>query len=129
MTIEMTLLLWSTALAFAHILVQMLLSRRNYGMAYLRSQRDSTPEPNKWTVRGNSALRNFLESYGIFIALTVTAELTGRSDGLTQWGAQLWFWARWLFLPAYFIDALPMRSPIWGISLLGLVLMFIGVAF
>ncbi len=129
MSIELTLLIWSAALAFAYLTVQSTLYRMDYGVAHAGSQRDNEREPNKWTVRGNRALRNFLETYGIFIALAVATELSGRSDGLTQWGSQIWFWARWAYLPGYFIDVPMLRSAIWSVSLLGLVLLFVGVAF
>ena len=128
MTVELTLLVWSTVLAVAYLGVQLTLYRIDYGVEHANSQRDHERPPNKWTVRGQRALNNFLETYGIFIALAVATELSGRSDGLTQWGAQIWFWARWAYLPAYFIDIGQMRSLIWTVSLGGLVAMFLGVA-
>lgn len=129
MSTELTLLIWSAALAFVYVVVQSTAYRLDYGIKYAGTQRDDERPPNKWAGRGNRALRNFLETYGIFIALAVATELGGRSDALTQWGAQLWFWARWAYLPAYFIDVPLMRSAIWSVSVLGLVLLFIGVAF
>ena len=129
MTIELTLLIWSALLGAAYLGVQSTLYRIDYGVKHANSQRDHEREPNKWTVRGQRALENFLETYAIFIAMAVAIELSGRSDGLTQWGAQIWFWARWAYLPAYFIDVPQLRSSIWTVSLVGLVLMFVGVAF
>lgn len=129
MSVELTLLVWSAALAFAYLGVQLTLYRLDYGLEHANSQRDHERPPNKWTVRGQRALSNFLETYAVFIALAVAAELAGRSDGLTQWGAHIWFWARWAYLPAYFIDINQMRSLIWTVSFIGLVLMFLGVAF
>lgn len=128
MSVELTVLVWSAVLAFAYLGVQLTLYRIDYGVEHANSQRDYERPPNKWTVRGQRALSNFLETYGIFIALAVATEMSGRSDGLTQWGAHIWFWARWAYLPAYFIDINQMRSLIWTISFLGLVLMFFGVA-
>lgn len=129
MSIELTLLVWSAVLAAAYLGVQLTLYRMDYGIEHANSQRDDERPPNKWTRRGQRALSNFLETYGVFIALAVATELSGRTDGLTQWGGQIWFWARWAYLPAYFIDIAQMRSLIWTISLVGLVLMFAGVAF
>lgn len=129
MSIELTMLIWSAVLALAYVIVQSTAYRLDYGVLYAGSQRDNERPPNKWAARGERALRNFLETYGIFIALAVATELSGRSDGLTQWGAQIWFWARWAYLPAYFIDIPLMRSAFWMVSLIGLVLMFVGVAF
>ena len=129
MSIELTLLIWSGALAAAYVIVQSTLYRMDYGVIFAGTPRDNERAPNKWTARGEKALRNFLETYGIFIALAVATELAGRSDGLTQWGAQIWFWARVAYLPAYFIDIPFFRSSIWFVSAIGLSLLFLGVAF
>jgi uncharacterized MAPEG superfamily protein len=130
MSIELTLLIWSAVLAFLYLGVQSTLFRMDYGVKYANSQRDDDPPPpSKWHARGEKALRNLLETYAVFVALAVATELSGRSDNLTQWGAHLWFWARLVYLPAYFIDIRQLRSGIWSVSLLGLLLMFIGVAF
>ncbi|WIY51960.1 MAPEG family protein [Devosia sp. YIM 151766] len=129
MTIELTLLIWSAVLALAYVAVQSLAALRDYGPDYASSQRDGEPPAGKWAGRGQRALRNFLETYSIFIALAVAVELTGRSDSLTQWGAHIWFWARWAYIPAYFTEVRYLRSGIWALSMLGLVLLFIGVAF
>ncbi|KKB07336.1 MAPEG family protein [Devosia chinhatensis] len=129
MSIELTLLIWSAALAFAYLLVQSTAYRLDYGLMHAGSQRDNERKPNKWAARGNRALRNFLETYGVFIALAVATEVSGRSDWLTQWGTQIWFWSRWVYLPAYFIDIPFLRSAVWSVSLVGLFLLFVGVAF
>ena len=129
MSIELTYLIWSVALAFLYLIVQSTLYRMDYGVEFAGSQRDYEREPNKWTVRGQRALSNFLETYAVFIALVVATELSGRSDGLTQWGAHIWFWSRLFYLPAYFIDIRFLRSGIWTISAIGLLVMFVGVAF
>ncbi|SMQ72522.1 Uncharacterized conserved protein, MAPEG superfamily [Devosia lucknowensis] len=129
MTIELSLLIWSAILAFAYLGVQSIVYRMDYGIKHANSQRDNERPPNKWTVRAQRALGNFLETYPVFIVLAVATELSGRSDGLTQWGAIIWFAARWAYLPAYFIDIKQLRSSIWSISLMGLLLMFFGVAF
>lgn len=129
MSIELTYLIWSAALGFAYVVVQSTAYRMDYGLLHAGSQRDNERPPNKWAARGDRALRNFLETYGLFIALAVATELSGRSNGLTQWGTQLWFWARVAYLPAYFIDIPFARSAVWTLSLVGLVMLFIGVAF
>ena len=129
MSIELTLLIWSAALAAAYVIVQSTVYRLDYGIQHAATPRDNEREPNKWTARGNKALRNFLETYGIFIALAIATEIAGRSDALTQWGSQIWFWMRVLYLPAYFIEVPFLRSSIWFISAIGLVVLFVGVAF
>lgn len=129
MSIELTLLIWSAALAGAYLIVQSTVYRLDYGVAHAATGRDDERQPGKWTARANRALRNFLETYAVFIALAVATELSGRTDGLTQWGAHLWFWARLVYLPAYFSDVPFLRSSIWMVSAIGLALFFVGVAF
>ena len=129
MSIEMTLLIWSAVLVGAYVLVQSTFYRLDYGVMHAASARDGERSPGVLNGRAERALRNLLETYGVFVALAIATELTGRSDAFTQWGAQLWFWSRWLYLPAYVAGIPFIRSAIWLVSALGLVLMFLGVAF
>ncbi len=127
MSVELTLLIWSTFLAGTYISVQAMLWRMQKGLIYSTMPRDDEPPSNKWTARGERALRNFLETYGIFIALAVATELSGRSDDWTRWGAHIWFWSRWVYLPLYIFGVPYIRSQVWFVSSLGLTLMFFGV--
>uniref|UniRef100_UPI0038995BBE MAPEG family protein n=1 Tax=Devosia algicola TaxID=3026418 RepID=UPI0038995BBE len=53
--------------------------------------------------------------------------LSGRAGPLSLWGGQLYFWARWVYLPSYLIGVPYVRSACWLVSALGLVLMFFSV--
>ena len=127
--IELTLLVWSTLVFGLYMGAQSTLYRMQYGIEFANGARDGEAPQNKLTARSDRALRNFLETYGLFIALAVATELSDRSDMLTQWGAIIWFVCRIAYLPLY-VAGIPMiRSLVWFISFIGLVLMFIGVAF
>lgn len=129
MSIELTLLVWSAALVGLYIGVQSVLYRLQHGVKFAASARDREPPPDLYNARADKALRNLLETYAVFVALAVATELGGRSDALTQWGAQLYFWPRLVYLPLYVFGVQYLRSAVWLLSALGLVLMFIGVAF
>lgn len=129
MSIELTLLIWSTTLFAGYIGVQSILYRMQHGVEFANGGRDNEAPPNLLNARADKAMRNFLETYGVFLALAVATELSGRSDGLTQWGAHLYFWARWAYLPLYIMGVQHIRSLAWLVSAVGLMLMFIGVAF
>lgn len=129
MSIELTLLIWSTTLFGGYIGVQSVLYRMQYGIDFANSARDREAPPNLWNARAEKALRNLIETYGVFVALAVATELSGRSDGFTQWGAQLYFWARWAYLPLYLAGVQYVRSLVWSVAATGLALMFFGVAF
>lgn len=129
MSVELTLLIWSAALVGLYIVVQSVLYRLQHGVKFAGSARDHEPPPDLYNARADKALRNLLETYAVFVALAVATELSGRSDALTQWGAQFYFWPRLVYLPLYIFGVQYVRSAVWLLSALGLVLMFIGVAF
>ena len=126
MPLEIAYLIWSAGLGLVYLSVQAGLYRRQIGIAEANNTRDNEPEPDLMTGRGNRALRNFLESYALFVALAVGVTLADTSDWMTQWGCVLWFWARVVYLPLYVFGISPARSIVWSVSFLGLVLMFIG---
>jgi uncharacterized MAPEG superfamily protein len=129
MSVELTLLLWSTVLLGAYLTTQAMLWRFQKGFVYSATARDDEPPANVMTARGQKALRNFLETYGVFIALVVVIEFAGRSDALTQWGAHIWFWCRWVYLPLYVFGVPGLRSLVWFVGACGLALMFFGILF
>jgi uncharacterized MAPEG superfamily protein len=129
MSIELTLLIWSTTLFAGYVGVQSILYRIQHGLLFANGNRDNEAPPNIWNTRAEWALRNLLETYVVFVALAVATELSGRSDALTQWGAQLYFWARWIYLPLYIFGVPYIRSLVWLVSAGGLIAMFFGVAF
>lgn len=79
MSTELTLLVWSAVLVGVYVLVQSSFYRIDYGTQHGASARDNERPPNVMTQRSDKALRNLLESYGVFVALAVATELSGRS--------------------------------------------------
>ena len=129
MTLELTLLVWSTVVFGLYMGAQSITYRMQYGVEFANGPRDDEAPQNDLTARADKALRNFLETYGVFIVLAVVTELSGRSDAFTQWGAVIWLVCRIVYLPLYVTGVQNIRSLVWFSSFIGLVLMFIGVAF
>lgn len=129
MSLELSLVVWSALLFALYIGAQSTLYRLQHGVQYALTARDNEAPPTPYTARSEKALRNFLETYGLFVALALASAVAGESNVLTQWGALLYFVARIVYLPLY-VFGIPMwRSLVWIVSLIGLVLMFFGVAF
>jgi len=128
MTIEVTLLIWSTGLYALYVGVQSTLYRMQHGVEFAATGRDNEPPPNKWNSRAEKALRNLNETYPVFVVLAVAAAL-GRGDDLSLWGSVIYLVARVIYLPLYVLGTKYVRSLVWTISAIGLILMFIGVAF
>jgi len=49
--------------------------------------------------------------------------LTQRQDGMTAVAVQLYFWARLIYLPLYAAGVPYVRSLVWLVSLLGIVML------
>ena len=128
MTIELTLLIWSTGLYALYIGVQSTLYRIQHGVEFAATDRDDEPRPNALNQRADNALRNLQETYPVFLALAVAAAL-GRGDDLSLWGGVIYLVARVVYLPLYVFGVKYIRSLVWTISAVGLIVMFIGVAF
>jgi uncharacterized MAPEG superfamily protein len=127
MSIELICLVWSTLLGFFHISAQTITVRiQERGKVY-DSNRDHEPVLGLQAGRAARALRNFLETYPLFIALVAAVQLTGRNDALTEWGAIAYLAGRTAYLPLYVSGVGKVRSLSWSISLIGLALLFIGV--
>lgn len=128
MTTELTLLLWSTGLYALYVGVQSALYRRQHGIEFAGSGRDNEPPPDVLNQRVDKALRNLQETFPVFLILGVVAAL-GRGDTLSLWGSIVYLVARVAYLPLYVMGVKYIRSLAWTISLVGLIMMLIGVAF
>jgi uncharacterized MAPEG superfamily protein len=129
MTLDLTLLIWSTGLFGLYVGVQALLYRVQHGVEYAATGRDGEPPPNALTGRGNKALRNLLETYPVFAVLMVANLLLPEPDALATWGAVVYLVARVLYLPLYVSGVQYIRSLVWSVGAAGQIAMFIGVAF
>ena len=129
MSIELTCLVWSTAVGFAYICAQVLTLYAERGLGSYDSKRDEKFERGLYTARGERALRNFLETYPFFIALVLAAELSGSKDWYTATGAIIYLVARVVYIPFYIAGLGYLRTTAWTIAGIGLAMMFLGVLF
>jgi len=123
MSVELTLLIWSTVVALVYVTTQSFLFKAQVGNYYTVTARDDEKLPVGLAARAKRALINFAETYPIFIALVLSIELLNAQNGFSFYGAHIYFWARVLFLPAYLVGTPYIRTFIWKFSALGLVLM------
>ncbi len=122
---EMSLLVWSVALAFVQMLVHVAGATLQVGLPRLAGNRVDMPELTGWAGRAQRAHRNMLESLVLFAALVLVAQIAGRTNALTQVGAMLFFWGR-LAYALVFLAGIPwVRTGVWGVSVVGLVLIFL----
>jgi uncharacterized MAPEG superfamily protein len=120
MTLELRLLVWSMALALAQMIVALVAAITQVGFLPLIGNRENLPAIEGWAGRAQRAHRNMLESLTIFAALVLVAQIADKTNAVTAFGAQLFFWGRLAYAPVYVIGIPWLRTALWGVSFLGL---------
>ena len=128
MTTELTLLTWTILLALVHIFAFDIVRTRQYGLKWNTSARDATMPPlSPIADRLGRAQANLFETLPLFIAAVLVAHVAGVHTRLTVIGAQLYFWARVIYLPLYAFGVPQLRSLVWLVSLAGLLMIVFAV--
>ena len=73
------------------------------------------------------ALQNFVETFPLFAAAVLTAHVAATHSWMTEWGAQVYFWARVVYLPLYAAGISLLRSLVWKVATLGIVLILLSL--
>jgi len=122
--LELSVLLW-----VAHVLAQALTARAEFGDAYLFTPRDTQPTPKGLACgRATRALGNYVENLGPFVAMALALIATGHTGGLGALGATIWILARIVYLPIYLMGVIYVRTALWAISVIGLLMMLARLA-
>jgi uncharacterized MAPEG superfamily protein len=125
MSPDLKLLVWSTALTLVQSVIAVLGAMIQVGLPALAGNRDNLPAIEGWAGRAQRAHRNMLENFVLFAALVLVAQVAGKANAMTALGANLFFWARLVYAPVYLIGIPWVRTGVWGLSLVGLVLIFL----
>jgi uncharacterized MAPEG superfamily protein len=128
MSTEIVLLAWSVVLLLVQIVLQASATAPELGLPYLLTARDEgRTAKGIYAGRFARALQNLLETYPAFVALALALVVTGKTGGLGAVGAHLWFWMRVVYVPAYAFGIPVVRTLIFTVSLVGLILMLIAL--
>lgn len=94
------------------------------GLATLAGNRENLPPIEGWAGRAMRAHRNMVENLVLFAALVLVAQVSGKANATTALGAQIWFWARVVYVPVYLVGIPWLRTGVWAVSIIGLLLIF-----
>ena len=123
MTTELRMLALSVVLGFVHILASGHAATRVRGVHWNMGARDASMPPLEGVAgRLDRASANFKETFALFAAAVLIAHVAGRNGALTFWGTQLYFFGRLVYLPVYALGIAYVRSLVWGVATLGIVL-------
>jgi uncharacterized MAPEG superfamily protein len=122
---ELSLLVWSVALAFVQVVVTAQGATMQVGLPTLAGNRENLPELTGWVGRAKRAHLNMLENLVLFAALVLVAHVAGKSNAMTVLGAQLFFWARLAYAIVYIAGIPWLRTAVWAVSVVGMLLIFL----
>ena len=120
---ELQMLVCAIGLGLLQLVLAASFTTAQRGLGWGVGARDETPEPlGRLAGRIERAFRNFLETFVFFAAAVLLLHATGRGDANSALGAQIYLWARLLYIPAYAIGVPFLRTLIWAGSLVGIVM-------
>ncbi|MCF6368837.1 MAPEG family protein [Rhizobium halophilum] len=127
-TYLLTLLSLSVVLLLVHIGLQGMLATKELGSAWNAGPRDEGREPQSAQAgRAARASKNFQETYPAFVGLLLGLAFAGDTSGVGLFGASLWLVARVIYIPLYLSGIPYIRSLVWLVSIVGLLMMMFGL--
>ena len=123
MTTELTVLAWGCVLALVHIFAAVRVKTRQYGTKWNMGARDEQLPPAEPIVgRLARAQANFFETFPIMIAAVLLVTISDQTNRWTAIGALLWLLARIVYLPIYAAGIPKVRTLIFLVSIVGLLM-------
>jgi uncharacterized MAPEG superfamily protein len=126
MPTEIVLLGWAVVLLLVQLVLQTLACVGEFGLGYAFSPRDDgRVVKGLYGARLTRSFYNLLETFVVFVALALALAATGKTGGLGATGAWIWFIARVVYVPIYVLGIPVLRTLVWTVSIIGLILMLI----
>jgi len=126
MTLELKMLALSIVLGLAQIVLASHAASLQRGYVWTASSRDEArPKLTGLAGRLERALHNFVETFPLFAAAVLTAHVAATHNWMTEWGAQLYFWARVAYVAFYGAGIFLVRSLVWNVATLRIVLILL----
>ena len=122
MPIELQLLVWAAILALIQMLIAVAGAQSQVSLPVLAGNRENVPALTGWALRAQRAHVNMLESLVVFAVFVLVADAAGRLNETTALGAQVFFWARVVYAVVYVIGVPWLRTLIWLVSVVGLLM-------
>ena len=130
----MTPLLWfvvkMAVMTFVVLLGASLLRAKGWtpaGMALAMGNRENMPIPSALDGRADRTARNTLEGFVLFAAIALVAHAAGKATPQVLQGAEVFFWARLVYIPVYVAGLAYVRTGVWAVSVIGLTMMVHGL--
>ena len=127
-TEELRMLWASVVLGLVQVTLAVLFAAASGRAAWALGSRDADG-PALGTVAGRleRAWQNYLQTFPLFAAVVLLANALNRHDHMMTLGADLYFYARVAYVPIYALGIPGLRTLVWSVSVIGIVLILIGI--
>lgn len=123
---ELEMLLWAVVLGLAQLAVAASFNTGQRGLMWGAGARDGEPPPvTPLAARLERAFKNYLETFVFFAVAVLLLHATGKASAQSAMGAQLYFWARVVYMPAYATGIPFLRTLVWAASVAGIVMVLL----
>ena len=127
MSVELSMLVYSTALLIVLVLIQATVGVQAQGLQPMAGSRDNLPEPKPFQARTERVVDNHREGLTIFAPLVLAAAVAHVSSSWTVLGAELFFWSRVVHAGLY-LAGVPMIRPLaWAVGLVGTLMVLLAL--
>lgn len=125
-SIELQMLCWAIVLGLVQLVIATSMATAQQGLPYNMSPRDLSPPPvSVLTARLQRAFLNFKETFVFFAAAVLIVVHTGHGNANSALGAELYVGARLVYVPVYAAGIPMLRTLIWTVSMVGLVMVLL----
>ena len=127
MTTELTLLAWAIVLGLVHALATGQVATAQHGLRDNLGPRDDQRPVTGVGGRVQRAFANYMQTFPFFAAAVLVAHIAGRHSWATVMGAQLYFWARIVYVPLYAAGVPVLRTVAFVVGLVGIVMILLSL--
>jgi uncharacterized MAPEG superfamily protein len=124
---ELSYLVLSVAVYGGVVLIQAVIANVYHRPKELLGARDEFNPQNRYLRRAQRTLQNTTEALMMFAPLVLVAVIAQRTSEATALAAQVFFWARVAYVPAYILGVPALRTLIWAVGLGATIAIFLQV--
>lgn len=126
MSMELICLGWSSVLGIVHVIVAGNARTKEFGAKWNMSARDDKKPPlSPFTERLFRAQSNFFETFPLFASAVLIVTVSQNFSLYSYWGALVYMVARVAYFPLYAFGIPVIRTLVWLLSMIGLLLVLI----
>jgi len=122
LTTDLTMLVLAALLAFVQLTLYSVAGNLAFGPRYTLGLRDTAPDWSEAPMAGRlrRAYENLLETLPLFAIAVLVAHVSGTASAVTAAASQVYVGARIVYIPCYVSGIPVVRSVVWSVAALAI---------